>query len=142
MPSINDTELTACPNEMKSRLHKIFNQIEREFDLLYAENTRLKQQLLIINESNQTNNSNSQKQAEPSFNNSSTSTSTLVANQVATFAKSPLLSKNSIEKGLEKSVSQPANLIQTVSSSLLPLTLKTEKQKGLLISDFVDILII
>ena len=34
------------PPELKSRLHTIFNQIEREFDSLFAENTRLQRNFI------------------------------------------------------------------------------------------------
>jgi WD40 repeat protein len=36
---------TQIPMELKTRLYSIFNQIEREFDLLYAENVRLQRQV-------------------------------------------------------------------------------------------------
>lgn len=37
---------SSLPVEIKSRLHTIFNQIEQEFDSLYAENVRLQQELI------------------------------------------------------------------------------------------------
>lgn len=44
---MEDSE-TSIPPVFRSRLHELFSQIEKEFDLLYTENLNRKLQLIII----------------------------------------------------------------------------------------------
>lgn len=83
--SSSSSASSSCPadrplNEIKSRLYDIFSQIEREFDSLYTENVRLKQQILDREcaQSDTTNVVRSQRNT--SMNTNWSSSSTLVAN--------------------------------------------------------------
>ena len=44
----NPNSSNQLPNQIKSRLYALFCQIEHEFDLLYAENMRLKSNIQVI----------------------------------------------------------------------------------------------
>lgn len=84
------------PPELKSRLHTIFNQIEREFDSLFAENTRL-QRNFIKNQKNTLNH---------------TSPIKLLPNHSQKEIKSPN------KHVLEKSNSQPSSILNSMMANM------------------------
>ncbi|RNA20626.1 WD repeat-containing 37 [Brachionus plicatilis] len=84
--------------EIKSRLYEIFAQIEREFDVLYLENSRLKQQIEQWEKSGQQESAPS-RTANASMNTNSSSSSTLVAHSHF----SPSRSDNKAPTGLNNS---------------------------------------
>lgn len=88
--SSSSSASSSCPtdrplNEIKSRLYEIFSQIEREFDHLYTENLRLKQQIQQCEKSGNQDCEESDKNGvlknrNTSINTNWSSSSTLVAN--------------------------------------------------------------
>jgi len=114
----SDEVKTFLPIEIKSRLYKIFNQIEREFNLLYAENIKLQQQLCRTKCKNKSFENSSLDDKRSDICNNSSSSSTLVAAPLTNMTQSisPKLSSKPI---LEKSISQSASLVNFVSSSSL-----------------------
>ena len=114
----SDEVKTFLPIEIKTRLYKIFTQIEREFNLLYAENVKLQQQLFRNNCKNKSPESYSLDEKRSDTCNNSSSSSTLVAAPLSntTQSMSPKLTSKPI---LEKSISQSASLVNFVSSSSL-----------------------
>ena len=100
------------PIEIKTRLHNIFHQIEKEFDLLYAENLRLQQQLLINNVKLDANDLANKISYSP---NKSCSSSTLIAstNNQNNFINS---ANNSPKSSLNTTLSAPVNFNEPVAS--------------------------
>ena len=83
----------SIPNELKSRLHDIFKQIEHEFDLIYAENLRLHQQLLATAKpADNLNESMTNKESSDRSSSNDSSPRTTTANQLKAVANTGMSS--------------------------------------------------
>lgn len=111
--------------EIKSRLYEIFAQIEREFDVLYLENSRLKQQIEQCEKSVEQD-SALLRTTNASLNTNSSSSSTLVANSHFSPNRSGLIDENKTPLGLNSSATISA--ISSINSAADKQMSKTNSQ--------------
>lgn len=130
------------PNDVKNRLYDIFAQIEKEFDLLYAENARLRHQLNLCQEhkhsaesSELLNGASNSNNTNTSIHTNSSSTSTLVATTSNHFSpKKPSLESNEPKQQQLSNSNTISNLNPMTLSSMTNPTSTSSSAKSVITS--------